>query len=125
LYPYYIEKLSTIADPLNNLLRKDTKFQWGKKQKDAFISLKSLICNAIVLAYPNYSRPFMLRTDASDYGLGCVINQKAVDGSDRPIAFASRSLSSVEKNYYSTEKECPAIVWALKKFEHYLDGQEF
>jgi len=124
-YRHFIDKFSDIAEPLNNMLSKDKKFSWQTEQEDAYQTLKSLIANSVVLAYPDFSRPFILRTDASSVGLGCVLGQMTIDGFERPIAFASRSLSKTERNYHPTERECLGIVWALKKFEHYLEGQVF
>ena len=64
-----------------------------------------------------------LHADASSYGLGAVLAQRQ-QGALRPIAFASRLLSPAERNYTITEKECPAIVWALKKFLHFVWGAQ-
>jgi hypothetical protein len=124
-YRHFIPNVSQIAEPLNLLLRSENEFIWGKSQVKSFEELKSIICESVTLAFPNFSKPFLLRTDASDYELGAVLAQTSHDGHERPIAFASRSLSKCERNYHATEKECLAIVWALNKFEHYLDGQEF
>jgi len=124
-YRHFIPNLSEIAEPLNKLLKKSSKFEWTESQHQAFTKLKDTIINAAVLAYPDFSKRFILRTDSSSYGLGCVLAQKSLDGIERPIAFASRSLSKCELNYDACEKECLGIVWALKKFEHYLDGIEF
>jgi hypothetical protein len=124
-YRHFIPNFSSIAEPLNRLLKKSVLFSWEESEQHAFSQLKSLICNAVTLAYPDFTKPFILRTDSSDVGLGAVLAQKAIDGFERPIAFASRSLSITERNYHAAEKECLAIVWALKKFEHYLDGVVF
>jgi len=124
-YRHYVEHFATVAEPLNGLLQKGRKFHWGNLQQEAFCRLKSAIANSITLAFPDFNRPFILRTDASDVGLGAVLCQKAFDGLETPIAFASRSLTQAEKAYHATEKECLGIVWALKKFVHYLDGQQF
>jgi hypothetical protein len=124
-YRHFIPNFSEIAEPLNLLLRSENEFIWGPSQSQSFEKLKEIICSSVTLAFPDFKKPFILRTDASDYGLGAVLAQTSHDGHERPIAFASRSLSKCERNYHATEKECLAIVWALKKFEHYLDGQEF
>jgi hypothetical protein len=124
-YRHFIPNFSEIAEPLNLFLRSENDFNWGPSQSQSFEKLKHIICNSVTLAFPDFKKPFILRTDASDYGLGAVLAQTSHDGHERPIAFASRSLSKCERNYHATEKECLAIVWALKKFEHYLDGQEF
>ena len=90
-------------------------------------SLKSKIIEAPVLSLPKYGFPFILETDASDVGLGAVLSQR-IDGKLRTIAFASRTLSTGEKNkanYSSKKLEFIAIVWAVSdKFRHYLMGSK-
>jgi len=124
-YRQYIENFSTLVEPLNRILKKSMKFSWGVEQQNAFCRIKDCICNATALALPDFDKQFILRTDASDVGLGAVLAQKDEDGNERPIAFASRTLSTTERHYHATEKECLGIIWALKKFEAYLDGQPF
>ena len=74
------------------------KFIWGEDQQKAFDTLKEALTTAPILAYPDYNRPFMLHTDASTDGLGAVLYQD-IDGVERVIAYASRSLKPSEKNY--------------------------
>jgi hypothetical protein len=124
-YRHFIPNMSEISEPLTRLLTKTEKFTWTEIHQKAFEQLKETIANSVTLAYPDFKRPFILRTDASDVGVGCVLAHKSHDGLERPIAFASRSLSKTERNYHASERECLAIVWSLKKFEHYLDGQVF
>ena len=73
---------------------------------------------------PDVEQPFVLRTDASDKGIGAVLMQER-EGSLRPIAYASKKLLGAETRYAIIEKECLAIVWAIKKFEPYLYGNHF
>jgi len=87
----------------------------------AFNDLKTILSSSEVLAFPNFSKPFQLTTDASNYAIGAVLSQ--VDsGQDRPIAYISRSLSQTEENYATKENEMLAIVWALDNLRSYLYG---
>ena len=77
-----------------------------------------------MLIVPDFSRPFVVQTDASNVGIGAVLTQKGADDKDHPVAFASRKVKPRE-NYSVVEKECLAIVWALQFFYPYLYGQHF
>ncbi|KZS00818.1 Uncharacterized protein APZ42_002732, partial [Daphnia magna] len=99
------------------------RFVWEQPQEDSFEFLKQALVRAATLAYPDFSRPFEIHPDACDYGLGAVLLQR-VDNVERPLAFASRLLSKSEANYSITEKECLALVWAVKKFRSYIWGME-
>lgn len=124
-YRHFIDKLSDKSHSLTRLLRKNVKFIWGETEQSAFENLKNLVCEAVTLAFPDFSKRFILRVDVSEFGLGACLGQKNIDGIERPISFISRSLSDTEKKYDACERECLGIVWALKKFEQYLDGVEF
>lgn len=80
--------------------------------------------NDPILQYPNFEKEFLLTVDASNLAIGCVLSQGPI-GSDKPIAFASRTLNSSEINYSTIEKELLAIVWATKYFRPYLFGRKF
>jgi hypothetical protein len=75
---------------------------------------------APILQYPDFTKPFVLYTDASGTGLGAVLSQIDEEKRERVIAYASRSLNQAECNYGITDQECLAIVWAVKHFEQYL-----
>ena len=127
LFSYYrrfIKDFSQIADPLYQLLKKDTPYLWTEQQQKAFDVLRKKLTEAPVVRYPDEDKPFFLYTDASDTGLGAVLSQK--DGKEEyVIAYASRTLSPAERNYAITEKECLAIIWAVKYFRPYLCGAQF
>src|SRR2546430_16402504 len=110
---------------MTSLLKKDIPFKWTQKQQTAFDSLKERLILAPILSYPDFELPFILYTDASGTGLGAVLSQKQKDGKEHVISYASRSLNVHEQNYPVTDQECLAIVWALKKFSHYLELQHF
>ncbi len=97
-------------------------FHWDSLQEKAFRDLKVALTNAPVLAFPDYSLPFILYTDASSLGVGAVLMQHSVHGKHRPIAYASRTLTRAESNYSVTHQEILAVVWALKHFRDIILG---
>lgn len=118
----FIPNFSKVAEPLTRLTRKNQIWIWGSQQTQAFTELKRLLTTAPILVQADFSRPFVLRTDASNYALGAVLLQG--DGNqERPIEYASRLLNAAERNYSTTEREALAVVWAVERFRPYLDGQ--
>lgn len=124
-YSKFVPKLSEITYPLNNLLQKNKTFNWNTDCERSFIRLKNEITNDTILAHFNPSLQITLATDASPIGLGAVLSHRMNDGTERPIAFASRSLSKSESNYSQIDKEATAIYWGLKKFYPYCYGRKF
>ena len=106
-----------------------TKFVWSKECQEGFDALKHALTTAPVLAYPDYTQPFILETDASLKGLGAVLSQKGKDGEVRIIAYASRSLRPSKRsmrNYSSAKIELMALKWSVcEKFKDYLLGSKF
>jgi hypothetical protein len=86
--------------------------------------IKDALVSAPVLSSPDFSKPFVIQTDASNTGLGAVLTQD-LDGDERVIAYASRSLTKAERNYSVTERECLAVLFALEKFRPYVEGTHF
>ena len=123
-YRRFIPKCSRIASPLYKLLKKDANFGWTEAQENAFQHLKSKLISRPILQYPNFSKEFILTTDASNSGLGAMLSQRPV-GKDLPVAYASRSLNNTKTHYTTSEKELLAIVWATKYFRPYLHGRRF
>lgn len=124
-YHKFISQLATKASPLNDLLRKYQRFRWTAQCEEAFQSVKREITSDTVLMHFDPDLPVTLATDASPVGLGAVISHKLPDGTERPISFASRSLSKSERNYSQIDKEATAIYWGVKKFYDYLYGRKF
>jgi hypothetical protein len=117
-----------IAAPLNALLRKGespTLGQLTPEQMDAFNTLREPLLRPPVLALPRAEGIFTLDTDASQDQIGCCLLQVQPDGSTHPIGYWSRGLTSAERNYSTTEKECMAIVWAVLQVRPYLEGKRF
>ena len=124
-YRNFIPNFATLSAPLVQLTKKGSKFLWTSSQEHAFLQLKSLLCSAPILAYPQFNKRFFLQTDASDRGLGAVLTQVDHNGHERVISYASRSLSDREKAYSTTEKEALAIIFAASHYRVYLLGREF
>ena len=102
----------------------DVPFVWTEACEGAFVCLKQLLTSPPVFAYPDFSKPFMLHTDASGKGLGAVLEQVQDNGSHHPVAFASRTLSKREVKYGTTKLETLAVKWALRHFHGYLYGHK-
>ncbi|GFV75356.1 retrovirus-related Pol polyprotein from transposon 17.6 [Trichonephila clavipes] len=119
----YIQDFAKISRPLSYLTKKKVKWQWGFDQQNAFQTLKNSLTTLPVLKQEDGTKPYIIRTDASNYALGAVLLQG--EGSDEhPIEYASRLLTPAERNYSTTEREALAVVWALKKFRGYIEGTE-
>ncbi|OXA47645.1 Retrovirus-related Pol polyprotein from transposon opus [Folsomia candida] len=124
-YSSFINNFSSIAAPLYRLLRKKVRFVWGPEQVDAFNRIKKSMTSNVMLHGLDYNLPIYVRTDSSDIGLGAVLVQY-FNGKERPIYFASKSLSDCDKKLPgSADKECLAIVWAINKFKDFLWGAKF
>jgi len=125
-YRDYIPNFAAVAAPLTDLTknRQPNKVLWTEAQQKAYDTLKQILMSEPVLHLPDLSKTFYLRTDASDTGIGAVLMQD-FNGTLFPISYASKKLSSSESHYTTTEKECLAIVWAVKKYYNYLYGREF
>lgn len=123
-YRKFVKDFAKIAEPLSRLTRKDLEFVWEAEQANAYNELKDRLCQLPVLCHYDTNTPIELRTDACGYGLGAILLHD-FNGEKRVIAYASRLMSKAEKNYGITEKEGLAVVWAIKKFGHYLQGVKF
>ena len=123
-YRKFLHNLSTLLSPLNALL-KNTPWKWTKECDQAFSDAKSALASAAVLVHYNPKLPLRLATDASSYGIGAVISHVSTEGEERPIAYASRTLTAAEKNYSQLEKEALSIVFGVRKFHQYLYGRRF
>ena len=108
-YWRFIEGFSKISGPLTNLTKKAVKFEWTDKCEHSFKELKQRLVTALVLTLPSSSRGFVIYSDASKKGLGCVLMQQG-----KVIAYASRQLKSYEQNYPTHDLELAAVVFAFK-----------
>ena len=124
-YSKFIPDMSTVLQPLHQLLEKDRKWKWTKECSKAVDKIMEIITSDMVLTHYDPNLPVTLACDASSYGLGCVISHVLPNGEEKPIAFASRTLNKAEKKYSQIDKEALAIVWAVKKNNLYLYGKKF
>ncbi|CAN6552477.1 unnamed protein product [Malus baccata var. baccata] len=120
-YRRFMKDFSMISRPLCRLLQKDVTFDMNEECVVAFNKLKELLSTAPVIMPPDWSLPFELMRDASDYAVGAVLGQR-VNKVPHVIYYASRTLNDAQLNYSATEKELLAVVFALEKFRSYLIG---
>ncbi|GFX74338.1 retrovirus-related Pol polyprotein from transposon 297 [Trichonephila clavipes] len=113
-----------IARPLSNLSKKSTAWKWSEIEQQAFQTLKQCLITPPILRQVDPKKPFIIQTDASSYALGAVMLLGESPTDEQPVEYASRLLSSAEKNYSTTEREALAVVWALNKFRGYIEGAE-
>ncbi|KAJ1684803.1 hypothetical protein LUZ63_016193 [Rhynchospora breviuscula] len=118
-YRRFVEGFSRIALPMTQLLHKGVNFEWTPARQKSFEELKQRLVTAPVLAMPVPGAGYVVNTDASRYGLGCVLMQD-----DHVIAYASRKLRPHEKNYPTHDLELAAVIFALKIWRHYLYGEK-
>ena len=124
-YAKFLPNISSRLAPLYKLLQKAVKWAWGPAQQEAFKEAKEALISAKVLVHYDPTKALMLSCDASPYGVGAVLSHKFEDGTEHPVAFASRSLSPAEKRYAQLDKEGLAIVFGVKHFRQYLLGRHF
>ena len=124
-YSRFIPNLSAVLAPLHQLLKASTPWLWTHQTQQVFQTSKQLLASAGVLVHYDPALELIVAGDVSDYGLGAVLSQKMRNGEERPVAFASRSLSAAEKNYSQVEKETLACIFAVKRFHSYLYGRKF
>ena len=123
-YRRFVKDYAKIANSLTNLTHLNVVFNWTDACESAFQQLKQELISAPILVYPDFTKPFILCTDASLHGLGAVLTQLGADGFEHPIAYASRTLNHAEKNYSVSKQECLALIWAVQVFHPYLYGNK-
>src|SRR6266436_3463541 len=121
-YQKFIHNFSNIASPLYTLTHKTQQWVWGSPEQEAFDALKKAVTSAPVLTFPSQSGCFCLECDASNFATGAVLSQVQADGMHQPIAFMSKGFSDAEHNYQIHNKEMLAIMHALDKWHHFLEG---
>lgn len=120
----FIKDFSILAAPLHALTKKDVKFEWTEECQNSFDMLKRKLTTAPLLHHFDPSKKILLVTDASDIGVGAIL-QLEVDGQEVPVGYWSRLLNKSERNYCASDKEVLAVVWGLKKVRHFVQGRKF
>ena len=129
VYRRFVKGIAKDARPLTSMTRKDADPNFDdstEAQLQAFETLKERMINPPILELPRHSRPYMIDTDASAYYLGCTLLQEHDRPKDwRPVGYCSYSLIDSERNYSATERECFAVVWAVRTLQPYIEGTKF
>jgi RNase H-like domain found in reverse transcriptase len=119
-YRRYITNFSTRAAPLTNATRGQRKqLDWGKPQGSSFYDVKRAYTTAPVLKIADRAPDYVVTTDASDVGIGAVLEQQYDDGLHH-VAYASRKLNLAEPNYPTHDRELLAIIYAVREWRTYL-----
>ena len=121
-YRRFIQKFAHLAQPLNNLLKKDVKYEWDQECQITFDLLKLKFSEEPVLMMLNLTRPFQIETNASKYTSGAVLTQLDSNGSQHLIAFLSKTFLETKRNYDVYDRELLAIIRALTEWRHYIQG---
>jgi hypothetical protein len=124
-YGKFMPNLSLKLSLLYILLQKKQKWEWSTSQAQAFQIAREALQNDTLLVHYNTKKPLILACDASQYSIGAVLSHVMPDQQERPIAYASRTLTPAKKNYSQLEREALAIIFAVKKFHNYIYSQHF
>ena len=119
-YCQFIERFTSIARPLHNMVKKNKKCNWTEKQEKAFRELKERFTKEPVLVAPDIDKKMRMEVNASDYTTRGVLSIECEDGLQRPVVFLSKSLNETEKNYEIHDKEILAIIRGLENWRHLL-----
>jgi RNase H-like domain found in reverse transcriptase/Reverse transcriptase (RNA-dependent DNA polymerase) len=121
-YWKFISHYSELAQPLNDLMKKDKKFEWTTECQDVFDTIKERFMEELVLLMPNQSKPFQIKSDAYKVATGTVLTQLDSNGDRHPVAFLSKTFSETERKYEIYDQELLGIIRALKEWRHYIQG---
>ena len=124
-YGKFIPNLASTLQPLNSLLQKNCKWVWSEECTKAVQEANEKLTSSHVLIHYNPLLPIRLATDASQSGIRAGLTHVTPDGVEKPIAFASQTLSKSERNYSQIEKEGLSLIFGVKKFNQYFYGREF
>lgn len=120
----YVPKCAELISPLTDLLKTNRRYTWNSSAGEAFQKIKDAISKPLELDRPDFSQPFFVQTDASGKGIAAVLFQMD-NGKRRIITYGSAKLTATEQRYHVNEQECLAVVWALRRYRSFLEGQHF
>ena len=123
-YRRFLPNMAVVAAPMTELLKKDVEFNWSNACEESLRKLLGLLMRKTMLAFPDFSQPFILTTDACQLGLGSVLAQER-EGFQVPISFASRVCRGAESNWGARELETLSLVWSIEHFREFLYGKAF
>ena len=115
----FVPDMSQITEPIRALLKQDVEFEWNSAQKAAFTKIKKILTSDPILKYFDVNKEVTISCDASQSGLGSVLLQD-----NKPVAYASRSMTDAETRYAQIEKELLAILFGMERFHQYTYGKE-
>ena len=122
-YHRFIEGFSRLAHPLFELTQNDSKCHWDEPEHSAFEAIQDWIMSTPILMFPDDSRPFQVEVDSSNLATGAVLSQQSqTDDKWHPVAYYSKNLNAVERNYEIHDMEMLAIIRALEDWRHFLEG---
>uniref|UniRef100_A0A3B3RQE8 ribonuclease H n=1 Tax=Paramormyrops kingsleyae TaxID=1676925 RepID=A0A3B3RQE8_9TELE len=124
-YSCFLPNKATVLEPLHRLLDQSVPWRWDAKHEMAYAQAKQLLQTDKVLAHYDEKKPLAVVCDASPYVLGASLFHLERDGQEKPICFASRTMTTTERNYAQVDKEALAVVFAIRKFHQYLAGRHF
>ena len=113
----FIQNLSSLSALLRGLTKKNAGYQWSEEHQEAFEAIKAAISEHTTLAYFDTTQPMTLQVDASMKGLGASLLQGG-----KPVAFASKALTTAGSNYANIERELLAVVYGCERFHNYIFG---
>jgi len=124
-YHWFIKGFAIVARPLHDTVKKDKKWEWTERQEEAFKELKKRFTEEPVLVAPDIDKKMRMEVDTLDYAMGGVLSMECGDGLWRPVAFLSKSLNEMERNYEIHDKEMLAIIRGLEAWRHLLEEAQY
>ncbi len=119
----FVNNSATLLSPLHRLLKKNQRWTWSTKEQQSFNAIKRALSSTEVLFHYDPRKLVIMRCDASPYGVGPVLLHRLPSGEEKPIIFASRTMSQAEKTYSQLDKEALAIMFGVKRFYMYVFGR--